>query len=75
MLFAEGLFSAGTEFGPDRQDALVALGKRLPELDAAIMVTGYSVVVPGSSTSGGSRTALLRARTATQELSAASGLP
>ncbi|TCC45619.1 hypothetical protein E0H75_28210 [Kribbella capetownensis] len=75
VLFAEGLFSAGTEFGPDRQDALVALGKRLPGLDAAITVTGYSVVVPGSSTSGGSRTALLRARTATQELSAASGLP
>ncbi|TCC64105.1 hypothetical protein E0H73_06675 [Kribbella pittospori] len=75
VLFAEGLFSAGTEFGPGRQDALVALGKRLPGLDAAITVTGYSVVVPGSSTSGGSRTALLRARTATQELSAASGLP
>lgn len=75
VLFAEGLFSAGTDFGPDRQDALVAMGKRLPGLDAAITVTGYSVVVPGSSTSGGSRTALLRARTATQELSAASGLP
>ncbi|MFI7067283.1 hypothetical protein ACIBL3_40255 [Kribbella sp. NPDC050124] len=54
---------------------MVVVGKRLADLDAAITVTGHSVVVPGSSSSGGSRTALLRAQTATQQLSRASGLP
>lgn len=75
ILFEEGVFSRGGELTPAGRDALVVLGKRLTGLDAAITVTGHSVVVPGSSSSGGSRTALLRARTATQQLSRASGLP
>jgi len=53
---------------------LVALGKRLPGPDAAITVTGSSVVVPGSSTSA-DRVRRSSARIATQELSAASSRP
>lgn len=75
VLFEEGLFVRGAELTPDGRDALVALGKRLAGLDVAVTVTGHSVVVPGSSSSGGSGTALLRARTATQQLSRASGFP
>ena len=75
ILFEQGLFSQGAELTPAGQDALVVLGKRLAGLHVAITVTGHSVVVPGSSSSGGSGTALLRARIATQQLSRASGLP
>ncbi|WUJ75447.1 hypothetical protein OG809_19720 [Kribbella soli] len=75
VLFREGVFSAGTELSPAGATALEGLGKRLTGLKATITVTGYSVVVPGGSGSGGSRTGLLRARIATQQLSAASGLP
>jgi type VI secretion system protein ImpK len=75
LVFTDGVFTAGTELSPTGQSTLDALGKRLPGLKATITVTGYSVVVPGGSGSGGSQTALLRARAATQELSAASGLP
>jgi type VI secretion system protein ImpK len=75
VVFTEGVFTAGTDLSPTGQTALDALGKRLPGLKATITVTGYSVVVPGGSGSGGSQTALLRARAATQELSTASGLP
>ncbi|WP_432888968.1 hypothetical protein ACQPYH_09045 [Kribbella sp. CA-245084] len=75
VLFSEGVFSAGTELSPAGATALEGLGKRLTGLKATITVTGYSVVVPGGSGSGGSRTGLLRARIATQQLSAASGLP
>ncbi|WP_328997297.1 hypothetical protein OHA18_22845 [Kribbella sp. NBC_00709] len=75
VLFGDGLFAAGTELSSTGTTALDALGKRLQGLRAAITVTGYSVVVPGGSGSGGSRTGLLRARAATQDLSAASGLP
>lgn len=75
VVFVDGVFAAGTDLSPSGVAALSALGKRLPGLKASITVTGYSVVVPGGSSSGGSRTALLRARVATQELSTASGLP
>ncbi|GAB2657077.1 hypothetical protein [Kribbella swartbergensis] len=75
VLFEQGLFSRGAELTPAGRDVLVALGKQVAGLDAAITVTGHSVAVPGSSSSGGSGTALLRARTATQQLSRASGLP
>jgi type VI secretion system protein ImpK len=75
VVFPEGVFSAGTTLTPNGREALQALGRRLPGLQASITVTGYSVVVPGGTSSGGSRTALLRARVATQELSAASGRP
>ncbi|MER7243906.1 hypothetical protein [Kribbella sp. NPDC000426] len=75
VLFSVGVFSAGTEVSRAGAEALEGLGKRLAGVKAAITVTGYSVVVPGASESGGSRTGLLRARVATQELSAASGLP
>jgi type VI secretion system protein ImpK len=75
ILFEEGLFRRGAELTPAGREALDALGKRLAGLDVAITVTGHSVVVPGSSSVGGSGTALLRARTATQQLSRSSGLP
>ncbi|TDW15051.1 hypothetical protein [Kribbella kalugense] len=75
VVFTDGVFTAGTDLSPTGQAALDALGKRLPGLKATITVTGYSVVVPGGSGSGGSQTALLRARAATQELSTTSGLP
>jgi type VI secretion system protein ImpK len=75
VVFTEGVFAAGTDLSPAGRAALEALGRRLPGLKASVTVTGYSVVVPGGTSSGGSRTALLRARVATQELSAASGLP
>lgn len=75
VVFTQGVFATGTELSPAGERALAVLGKRLPGLKATITVTGYSVVVPGGTNSGGSRTALLRARVATQELSTASGLP
>jgi hypothetical protein len=75
VLFEQGLFSRGAELTPAGQDALVVLGKRLTGLDVAITVTGHSVVVPGGNSSGGSGTALQRARTATQQLSRSSGFP
>jgi type VI secretion system protein ImpK len=75
VVFTEGVFSAGTDLSATGQLALESLGQRLAGVKATITVTGYSVVVPGGSSSGGSRTALLRARVATQELSTASGLP
>jgi type VI secretion system protein ImpK len=75
VVFLDGVFTAGTDLSPAGQAALDALGKRLPGMKASITVTGFSVVVPGGSSSGGSRTALLRARVATQQLSTASGLP
>ncbi len=75
VLFEQGLFSRGAELTPAGQDALVVLGKRLAGLDVAITVIGHSVVVPGGSSSGGSGTALQRARTATQQLSRSSGFP
>jgi type VI secretion system protein ImpK len=75
VLFEQGLFSRGAELAPAGQEALVVLGKRLTGLDVAITVTGHSVVVPGGSASGGSGTALLRARIATQQLSRSSGFP
>ncbi|TCC35759.1 hypothetical protein [Kribbella speibonae] len=75
VVFTEGVFATGTDLSPAGERALAVLGKRLPGLQATITVTGYSVVVPGGTNSGGSRTALLRARVATQELSTASGLP
>ncbi len=75
MVFTEGVFAAGTDLSAAGERALDVLGKRLPGLKATITVTGYSVVVPGGTNSGGSRTALLRARVATQQLSTASGLP
>ncbi|HEY3556306.1 MAG TPA: hypothetical protein VGL05_02515 [Kribbella sp.] len=75
VVFVDGVFTAGTDLSPSGVAALKALGKRLPGLKASVTVTGYSVVVPGGSSSGGSRTALLRARVATQELNTASGLP
>ncbi|TCC34752.1 hypothetical protein E0H50_12620 [Kribbella sindirgiensis] len=75
VVFTEGVFATGTDLSPAGERALAALGERLPGLQATITVTGYSVVVPGGTNSGGSRTALLRARVATQELSTASGLP
>ncbi|WP_166658924.1 hypothetical protein [Kribbella sp. VKM Ac-2571] len=75
VVFTEGVFAAGTDLSTSGARALDVLGKRLPGLKATITVTGYSVVVPGGTNSGGSRTALLRARVATQQLSTASGLP
>jgi hypothetical protein len=75
VVFTEGVFADGTDLNASGEQALDVLGQRLPGLKATITVTGYSVVVPGGTNSGGSRTALLRARVATQELSAASGLP
>ncbi|MBM7788355.1 hypothetical protein [Tenggerimyces flavus] len=74
VLFSQGLYAYGTALTPTGRDALTALGKRLSGLDAAITVVGHSVALPDKPT-GGSTTALARARTATRELSEASGLP
>lgn len=75
VVFLDAVFTDGTDLSPTGQTALTDLGKRLRGLKATATVTGYSVVVPGSPSSGGSRTALLRARVATQQLSTTSGLP
>lgn len=72
--FEQGLYAYGTALTPAGRDALATLGKRLSGLDAEITVVGHSVALPGKPT-GGSTTALARARTATRELSEASGLP
>ncbi|MFV2022538.1 tetratricopeptide repeat protein [Micromonospora sp. LOL_023] len=75
VYFSEGLFVRDTQLTSDDAEPLTAVGRRLGELDCSITVVGHSVPVPGGRTSGGSATALARARFAAMRLASASGLP
>ncbi|MEJ3745435.1 hypothetical protein WEI85_19345 [Actinomycetes bacterium KLBMP 9797] len=75
VYFREGLFVRDTRLTADGADLLAAVGRRLPDLGAAVTVVGHSVPVPGGRTSGGSNTALSRARIAARELAEAGDLP
>ena len=73
VLFERGLFSAGTELTPQADAVLARLAPKLAH--AKVTVIGHSVVEPGGRPTGGTRTALARARLASQHLADAGKLP
>ncbi|MEO3922270.1 hypothetical protein ABGB07_00085 [Micromonosporaceae bacterium B7E4] len=75
VYFRKGLFSSDAWLTANGAELLAAVGRRLPDLDVAVTVVGHSVPVPGGRTSGGSGTALTRARVAARELAEAGDLP
>ncbi|GAB3976674.1 hypothetical protein V1634_27620 [Plantactinospora veratri] len=75
VYFRRGLFSRDAWLTANGADVLADVGRRLPDLDVAVTVVGHSVPVPGGRTSGGSGTALSRARVAARELAEAGDLP
>jgi hypothetical protein len=75
VYFRKGLFVSDAWLTSDGADLLAAVGRRLAGLDVAVTVVGHSVPVPGGRTSGGSGTALSRARVAARELAEAGDLP
>ncbi|GAA3758555.1 hypothetical protein GCM10022225_49950 [Plantactinospora mayteni] len=75
IYFRKGLFSSDAWLTANGADMLAAVGRRLPDLEVAVTVVGHSVPVPGGRTSGGSGTALTRARVAARELANAGDLP
>ncbi|MDW5324944.1 hypothetical protein [Plantactinospora sp. KLBMP9567] len=75
VYFRKGLFSRDAWLTANGAEMLAAVGRRLPDLDVAVTVVGHSVPVPGGRTSGGSGTALSRARVAARELAEAGDLP
>ncbi|WP_405057197.1 hypothetical protein OG474_31250 [Kribbella sp. NBC_01505] len=74
LVFDRGLFSSGATFAPGSTDLLDRLAPKLKAVPG-ITVVGQSVAVPGGEASGGSGTALARARVAAQRLAAAGHLP
>ncbi|AVT32919.1 hypothetical protein C6361_29500 [Plantactinospora sp. BC1] len=75
VYFRRGLFSRDAWLTSYGADVLADVGRRLPDLDVSVTVVGHSVPVPGGRTSGGSGTALSRARVAARELAEAGDLP
>ncbi|MGX7672313.1 hypothetical protein [Plantactinospora sp. DSM 117369] len=75
VYFRKGLFSRDAWLTANGAEMLAAVGRRLPDLDVTVTVVGHSVPVPGGRTSGGSGTALSRARVAARELAEAGDLP
>ncbi|MGI5151990.1 tetratricopeptide repeat protein [Plantactinospora sp. CA-294935] len=75
VYFRKGLFSRDAWLTTNGAEMLAVVGRRLPDLDVAVTVVGHSVPVPGGRTSGGSGTALTRARVAARELAEAGDLP
>ncbi|MFY1693076.1 hypothetical protein [Plantactinospora sp. WMMB782] len=75
VYFRKGLFSRDAWLTAHGADVLADVGRRLPDLDVAVTVVGHSVPVPGGPTSGGSNTALTRARVAARQLAQAGDLP
>ncbi|MFB6718744.1 hypothetical protein ACFCV3_01210 [Kribbella sp. NPDC056345] len=74
VVFDRGLFSSGTTFAGGSAELLTRLAPKLKRVPG-ITVVGQSVAVPGSEATGGSSTALARARVAAQQLARAGGLP
>ncbi|MFD0967354.1 tetratricopeptide repeat protein [Plantactinospora endophytica] len=75
VFFRKGLFSRDARLTGNGAQVLAAVGRRLPALDVTVTVVGHSVPVPGGLTSGGSGTALTRARVTARELAEAGDLP
>ncbi|MER7892129.1 hypothetical protein ABTX15_20150 [Micromonospora sp. NPDC094482] len=75
VYFREGLFSRDARLTTDGAALLADVGRRLRDLDVPITVVGHSVPVPGGLSSGGSGTALSRARVTARELAEAGDLP
>jgi type VI secretion system protein ImpK len=73
ILFEQGLFDRNTEFSTGAQAVLTRLAPKLA--DTKITVIGHSVLQPGDEPTGGTRTALARARLASQHLADAGNLP
>jgi type VI secretion system protein ImpK len=74
VVFNQGLFSSGTTFADGSADVLDRLAPRLRRVPG-ITVVGQSVAVPGGEASGGSGTALARARVVAQRLARTGHLP
>jgi type VI secretion system protein ImpK len=73
VLFTRGLFIRDDDLTTSGSALLTELGPRLT--GTKVTVVGHSVAQPGSPTHGGTRTALTRARVASQHLAAAGNLP
>lgn len=73
VLFNNGLFSSGTDLTPQADALLTRLAPKLAH--TKVTVIGHSVVQPGDNPTGGTRTALARARLASQHLADAGDLP
>jgi hypothetical protein len=73
LLFNRGLFIRDDELTTSGSALLTELGPRLT--GAKVTVVGHSVAQPGTPAHGGTRTALARARVASQHLAAAGNLP
>ncbi|TDC31734.1 hypothetical protein, partial [Kribbella albertanoniae] len=74
VVFNRGLFSSGTTFATGSAELLTQLAPKLKQVPG-ITVVGQSVAIPGSEATGGSSTALARARVAAQHLAQAGDLP
>ncbi len=74
VVFNRGLFSSGTTLANGSAELLTQLAPKLKQVPG-ITVVGQSVAVPGSEATGGSSTALARARVAAQHLAQAGALP
>lgn len=73
ILFKQGLFARGTELTPAADTVLARLAPKLA--GSKITVVGHSVLQPGANPTGGTRTALARARVVSQHLAEAGKLP
>jgi type VI secretion system protein ImpK len=73
LLFDQGLFTTGTDLAPQADGLLARLAPKLTH--TKVTVIGHSVVQPGDNPTGGTRTALARARLASQHLADAGDLP
>ncbi|GAA1677850.1 hypothetical protein GCM10009745_21690 [Kribbella yunnanensis] len=74
VVFDRGLFTSGTTFADGGVELLTRLAPKLHRVPG-ITVVGQSVAVPGGEATGGSSTALARARVAAQLLARAGRLP
>lgn len=73
ILFKQGLFARNTELTPAADTVLARLAPKLAA--SKITVVGHSVLQPGANPTGGTRTALARARLVSQHLADAGKLP
>jgi type VI secretion system protein ImpK len=73
ILFKQGLFTRSTELAPGADALLARLAPKLT--GTKVTVIGHSVLQPGDQSTGGTRTALARARLASQHLADAGDLP
>ncbi|MFF1817569.1 hypothetical protein ACFVWG_09745 [Kribbella sp. NPDC058245] len=74
IVFDRGVFSSGTTLSPGSTELIDRLAPKLQGVPG-ITVVGQSVAVPGGEASGGSGTALARARVVAQRLARTGHLP